>query len=211
MIRTRSAARRLARTAAGLSLAALLTACANAPAHQGAAAVVGDERITVAAVEAKITAVREATAAQPGAPRAERAGLARRTVAELVLDRVLAKALADRGASVSDTEVAQARAADAKLLGGPSQLEGELLSKQGVPAVGIDDFYRQQLGLQKLATAAGQDPRAAGGDEAIRKALVTAGTALRIEVNPRYGHWDPQQIGLTDATEDWLPQNSTLY
>lgn len=211
MIRTRSAARRTAQAAAGLSLAVLLAACANTPAHQGAAAVVGDERISVATVEAKVAAVRDASAARPGAARAEQAGLARRTVAELVLDRVLAKALTDRGLTVSATEVAQAREADAKLLGGPDQLAAELLGKQGVPAAGIDDFYRQQLGLQKLATADGQDPRSAGGDEAIRKALVTAGTALRIEVNPRYGHWDPAQIGLTDTADDWLPTNSTLY
>ncbi|WP_371498796.1 SurA N-terminal domain-containing protein [Kitasatospora sp. NBC_00374] len=211
MIRTSSAARRLAGTAAGLSLAALLTACGSTPAHQGAAVVVGDERITVAAVEAKVTAVRDAAAAQPGGSRAERAGLARRTVAELVLDRVIARALADRGVSVADTEIVQAREADAKLLGGPDALERELLGKQGVPATGIEDFYRQQLGLQKLAAADGQDARSAAGDAAIRKALVTAGTALRIEVNPRYGHWDPAQIGLTDAPEDWLPQNSTLY
>jgi len=215
VIRTSSApARRLRPAAAAvLAVAALtaLTACGAQPSHQGAAAVVGGERISIATVDARVAAVRDAAARQNGGPRTERAGLAKRMVADLVLDRVIDQALADRRLTVSASEVADARGSDARLLGGDSELQRELLLKQGVPADEIDAFYRQQLGIHKLAAAQGQDARTAAGDAAIRKALAEAGTRLDITVNPRYGQWDPQQIGLVDTVDDWLPQNRRLY
>ncbi|WP_282202386.1 SurA N-terminal domain-containing protein [Kitasatospora fiedleri] len=202
MIRT-SSPRRL-RAALGVAVAAAaLTACGGAPAHQGAAAVVGGDRISIAQVEARVAAVRDG-AAQDGAATEEQPGLARHAVSDLVLGKVVARALADRRLDVSQSEVDRARAADARTVGSEDKLAELLRAKQGVPAGDIDGFYRQQIGLMKLAD--GQDPNGAEGDAAIRKALVDAGTALHIEVNPRYGSWDTARIGLTDSTEDWLPK-----
>ncbi|WP_405011846.1 SurA N-terminal domain-containing protein [Kitasatospora sp. NBC_01539] len=206
MIRTRSALRP-ARTAAGVLLAAaVLSACGGAPAHQGAAAVVGGEQIRIATVQAKVGALRDATAAAaPEAAAQEQAGLVRRTVAGLVLDRVISRALADRGLTVTDGEIAQVRDADARLLGGEAALRRELLLRQGVAAADVPGFYRQQLGIRAIAAAAGQDARTEQGDTVVRKALADAGTALKVEVNPRYGRWDPQRITLVEADTDWLP------
>jgi hypothetical protein len=209
VIRTRSA-RRHVRTVAGVLLAAAaLSACGGAPAHQGAAAVVGDERIPISTVQARVTALRDATVvAAAGGAVPEENGLARRTVAELVLDRVIARALADRGLSVSEGEVDQQRAADAKMLGGDAALQRALVLRQGVDAAAIPSFYRQQLGIKKIAAAQGQDAQTPAGDAVVRKALAEAGGALRIDVNPRYGRWDPQRIALVDAVADWLPQRA---
>ncbi|MFJ4676390.1 MULTISPECIES: SurA N-terminal domain-containing protein [unclassified Kitasatospora] len=202
MIRT-SSPRRL-RAALGVAVAAAaLTACGGAPAHQGAAAVVGGDRISIAQVEARVAAVRDG-AAQDGTATEEQPGLARHAVSDLVLGKVVARALADRRLDVSQSEVDRARTADARTVGSEDKLAELLRAKQGVPAGDIDGFYRQQIGLMKLAD--GQDPNGAEGDAAIRKALVDAGTALHIEVNPRYGSWDTARIGLTDSTEDWLPK-----
>ncbi|GAA2146736.1 SurA N-terminal domain-containing protein [Kitasatospora kazusensis] len=205
MIRTSSAVRH-ARTAVGVLIAAAaLTACGGT-AHPGAAAVVGGHRIPISEVEAKVAELRTAVAAQPGAPAAEPAGLTKRTVAELVLDQVVTQALSDRQLSVSQGDIARTRSADAKLLGGDDALGRALLLKQGVPAGDIDSFYRQQLGIQKIAAAEGKDARTADGDAAVRAALTAAGAELKIQVNPRYGRWDAQQVSLTDAAADWLPQ-----
>ncbi|MFD7731129.1 SurA N-terminal domain-containing protein [Kitasatospora phosalacinea] len=201
MIRT-SSARRL-RAALGTAVAAAaLAACSGAPAHQGAAAVVGSDRISVAQVEARVAAVREG-AAQSGAATEEQPGLARHAVSDLILGRVVARALADRSLTVSQSEVDRARSADAQTVGSEAKLAELLRAKQGVPAADVDGFYRQQIGLVKLAD--GQDPSSADGDAAIRKALVAAGTALHIEVNPRYGSWNTTEIGLEGSTENWLP------
>ncbi|MDH6576977.1 SurA N-terminal domain-containing protein [Kitasatospora sp. MAP5-34] len=205
MIRTSSAVRRT-RTAVGVLLAAAaLTACSGGTADQGAAAVVGGRRIPISEVEARVTELRTAMAAQPGAPGAEPAGLTRQTVSNLVLDQVVSRALADRQLSVSVGEIAKARDADSKLLGGQDALSRALL-KQGVPAGEIDTAYRQTLGIQKIAMAEGKDARTADGDAVVRAALTTAGTELKIQVNPRYGQWDPAKISITDAVAAWLPQ-----
>ncbi|QKW21291.1 SurA N-terminal domain-containing protein [Kitasatospora sp. NA04385] len=205
MIRT-SSARRL-RAALGTAVAAAaLAACGGAPAHQGAAAVVGSDRISIAQVEARVAAVRDG-AAQAGAAAEEQPGLARHAVSDLILGKVVARALADHRITVSQSEVDQARSADARTVGSDTKLAELLRAKQGVPSGDVDGFYRQQIGLVKLA--AGQDPNSPAGDAAIRKALVDAGTALHIEVNPRYGSWDTARISLTGSTENWLPAAST--
>ncbi|MFJ1752067.1 SurA N-terminal domain-containing protein [Kitasatospora sp. NPDC088134] len=206
MIRT-SSARRL-RAALGVAAAvAALTACGAGPARQGAAAVVGDERISIAQVEARVGAVRDGVAAQAADTRAgaaqEQPGLTRHAVSDLILAKVVDRALADRHLDVSAAEVDAARAGDARTVGSDAALVQLLLTKQGVPADGIDAFYRRQVGLAKLA--GGQDPSGPEGDAAIRKALVDAGTALHITVNPRYGNWNAARIGMTDTLDNWLP------
>jgi len=206
VIRTSPAARRTRVAVGALLAAAALTACSGGTAHQGAAAVVGGRPISIATVESRVAELRTAAAVQPGGPRTERAGLIRRTVAELVLNQVVAQAIADRRITVSDGEIDQVRDTETKLLGGENELQRELLLKQSVPAGDIDAFYRQQLGIRKLAAAQGQDARTAEGDAVVRAALAEAGTKLRIEVNPRYGHWDPKQVTLTDTVTEWLPQ-----
>ncbi|BAJ30450.1 MULTISPECIES: SurA N-terminal domain-containing protein [Kitasatospora] len=202
MIRTSSVRRPLAVLGVAVAAAAL-SACGTAPARQGAAAVVGTDRISIAQVEARVAAVRDGAAAS-GAATEEQPGLARHAVSDLILGKLIAQALADRQLGVSQAEVDRARTADAKTLGGEAKLTELLRAKQGVPAGDVDGFYRQQIGLVKLA--GGQDPNGDAGDAAIRKALVDAGTALHVEVNPRYGSWDTARIGLTDSTEDWLPK-----
>ncbi|MFD8478939.1 hypothetical protein [Kitasatospora sp. NPDC059673] len=204
---TRTSSVRRLRAALGVTVAAAaLSACGGAPAHQGAAAVVGDERITIAQVQARMSAVRAGGTVQAGAPAAnEQSGLARHAVNDLIFDKVIGRALADRRLKVDAAEIGAARSADSRSAGGDAKLAELLRVKRGVPAEGIDDFYRQQVGLTKLA--GGQDPTSAAGDAAIRKALVDAGTALHIQVNPRYGTWDTARIGLTDTTDDWLPMN----
>lgn len=210
MIRNRSLPRP-ARTAAGALLAAaVLSACSGAPAHQGAAAVVGGERITIATVQARAAALREAAAAAaPDAAGQEQSALVPKTVARIVFDRVVDRALADHGLSVSAGEIAQARTADAAQLGGETALQRQLLLQQGVGPADVPVFYREQIGLKKIAAAAGQDITTDQGDAAVREALTKAGVALRIEVNPRYGQWDPQHITLVGTELDWLPQVHT--
>ncbi|KQV23970.1 MULTISPECIES: SurA N-terminal domain-containing protein [unclassified Kitasatospora] len=207
MIRTRTALRH-GRTAVGVLLAgAALAACGSGAPHQGSAAVVGGEQISIAAVESRVTGVRDAMAAESGGGRTtERSQLVRRTVADLVLNEVVAKALADRQLTVTDGEIDEARESEAKMLGGMAELQRDLLFKQSVRAGDVTAFYRQQVGIKKLAAAQGKDARSAEGDAAIRAALTDAGAKLKIEVNPRYGQWDVRQIGLTNTVSDWLRQ-----
>lgn len=194
--------RRTALVGVLLCPAVFLTSCGG-PVRPGAAAVVGGERISLATVQARAAELRTATAGPSGdagtgpgpGVGAEAEGLARRALSELVRDALVARALADRGLRVTAGEVAGARAADQAAAGGAVQLARGLASR-GVPADGIDTYYRQQAGIRLLAAAQGLDAGTEAGDAVVRRALADAALALHVRVSPRYGTWDAQQVAL---------------
>ncbi|WP_327068546.1 SurA N-terminal domain-containing protein [Kitasatospora sp. NBC_01250] len=194
--------------AAGVVLAAvLLSACGAQSPHPGAAAVVGRDRITEAAVEARVAEFRAQAAELPSGQYQEQAGLVGATVSGMVFGDVVDYALAQHQLSVSDTEVAQLRADQAQAWGGETGLEQMLLLKHAVPAGEIDGFYREQIGLQKLVAQSGQQLGTTDGNKTIHQLLAEAASELKVTVNPRYGSWDVQQSVLDSPTEDWLPQS----
>lgn len=100
---------------AAIVAAPLLAACGN-DAHPGAAAVVGDQRITVAQLESRVNEVRTAQRAavtddaQYAQAVAQTGSLARDTLHGMVLDKVLHRAAEDAGITVSRREVQEMRA-----------------------------------------------------------------------------------------------------
>ncbi|MFF7632508.1 hypothetical protein ACFZB9_05065 [Kitasatospora sp. NPDC008050] len=199
--------RRLAPAAGVLLAAVLLSACGSQPPHPGAAAVVGKDRITEAAVQARVAEFRAQAAELPSGQYQEQAGLVGATVSGMVFSDVVNYALAQHQLSVSDTEVAQLRADQAQAWSGEAGLEQMLLLKHAVPAAEIDGFYREQIGLQKLLAQSGQQLGTTDGNKTIHQVLAEAAADLKVTVNPRYGSWDVQQSVLDSPTEDWLPQS----
>ncbi|MET9402268.1 hypothetical protein [Kitasatospora sp. NPDC002965] len=193
------------RTAAAGALLAVagLSACGNAGLTAGTAAVLDGRRIPVGAVEARVAALRHVSGGASADARQEPDGLVRRAVTDLVLDAVVARAVADRGPAVGAAEVAAARAAEEVRYGGAEPLAGALAGL-GVPGGAIDDHLRRRLGIHRLAAAAGQDAGTPTGDRAVRRALAAAAVALHLRVNPRYGTWDPDRVGLAPAAHPWL-------
>ncbi|MDI9836187.1 SurA N-terminal domain-containing protein [Streptomyces sp. KAU_LT] len=190
---------------AALAAAPLLTACGS-DAHPGAAAVVGDQRITVAQLENRVSEVRDAQrAAVPDeaayAQVIARSGtLPRDVLHTMVLDRVLHRAALDHGVSVTRKEVQEMRDGLEKQVGGAKALETSWLQQYGVPPQRLDDNLRLQLEAQKLATALGTET----GKPAFWDALAAASKKLDIDLNPRYGTWDTRQSARTDAKAPWL-------
>ncbi|NEB65251.1 hypothetical protein G3I61_37320 [Streptomyces diastaticus] len=192
-------------TAAIAAAGPLLTACGN-DAHPGAAAVVGDQRITVAQLESRVDEVREAQrAAVPDATQYEqvvaRTGtLTRDTLHGMVLDRVLHRAAQDAGVTVSRKEVQQMRGALEKQAGGPEQLRTAWLQQYGVAPERLDDNLRVQLEAQKLAQSLGTDT----SRPEFWQALSEASKKLDVDLNPRYGTWDVQKSSRVDARTPWV-------
>ncbi|MGV9570819.1 SurA N-terminal domain-containing protein [Streptomyces nigra] len=188
-----------------LAAAPLLTACGS-DAHPGAAAVVGDQRITVAQLENRVSEVRDAQrAAVPDEDAyaqviAKSGTLPRDVLHTMVLDRVLHRAALDHGVSVTRKEVQEMREGLEKQVGGAKALETSWLQQYGVPPQRLDDNLRLQLEAQKLATALGTDT----GKPAFWDALAAASKKLDIDLNPRYGTWDTRQSARTDAKAPWL-------
>ncbi|WP_030422177.1 SurA N-terminal domain-containing protein [Streptomyces sp. SCSIO 75703] len=192
-------------TAALVAAAPLLSACGS-DAHPGAAAVVGDQRITVAQLEGRVGEVREAQrAAVPDDEQyqqvvARTGTLTRDTLHSMVLDRVLHRAAEDAGVSVSRKEVQHMRTGLERQAGGAQELETVWLQQYGVPPVRLDENLRLQLEAQKLAEHLGTDT----SRPEFWKALSAASEKLDVDLNPRYGSWDVQKSSRVDSGAPWL-------
>ena len=84
-----------------------------------------------------------------------------------------------------------------------------LLVKQSVPSQQIDAFYREWVGIQKLAALTGQQFGTAAGNTAVFQLLAQSAADLKVTVNPRYGSWDDEQSSLDAPGAAWLPQAPT--
>ncbi len=192
-------------SAALVTAAPLLTACGS-DAHPGAAAVVGDDRITVSQLENRVKEVRTAQrAATQGEAQYEQAiaksgGLTRDTLHGMVLDRVLHRAAEDADVTVNRKEIQQARAGLEEQAGGAKAFEMTWLQRYGVPPERLEDNLRVQIEAQKLAARLGADT----SQPAFWKALSEASKELSVDLNPRYGTWDVEKSSRVDAELPWL-------
>ncbi|MEU3659476.1 SurA N-terminal domain-containing protein [Streptomyces sp. NPDC032940] len=192
-------------TAAIAAAAPLLTACGN-DAHPGAAAVVGDQRITVAQLEDRVGEVRDAQrAAVPDDTQyqqvvARTGTLTRDTLHGMVLDRVLHRAAQDAGVAVSRKEVQQMRTGLEQQAGGAEELETVWLQQYGVAPERLDENLRIQIEAQKLAEHLGTDT----SRPEFWQALSKASQELDVDLNPRYGTWDVQKSSRVDAKTPWV-------
>ncbi|MEU9532450.1 SurA N-terminal domain-containing protein [Streptomyces sp. NPDC048213] len=194
-------------SAALLAAAPLLTACGS-QAHPGAAAVVGGDRITVSTVQAQVADVREAQGSSPqSAQLTNQSGqLARAKLHGLILDRVLDRAAADAGVTVTRAEIQRMRQSAVAQYQGEKGLRQAVLQERWLAPGQIDAFLREQIQITKLGQALGADPSTPEGTKAIGDALTNASKALKVDVNPRYGTWDNKQIQLGDYKAPWISQ-----
>ncbi|MFC5665293.1 hypothetical protein ACFP3U_20200 [Kitasatospora misakiensis] len=204
MHRRRTATTTVVAAVTGLLLAAPgLAGCAGDPLTAGTAAVLDGRRIPVDAVQARVAALRHTPGGVSADARWEADGPVRRAVTDLVLDAVVARAVADRGPAVAPAEVATARVEEERRHGGAGRL-ARALAARGVPAEAIDDRLGRELGIRRLAAAAGADADTPAGDAAVRRILAATADALHLRVNPRYGSWDPEHATLAPAARPWL-------
>ncbi|MGW0533564.1 SurA N-terminal domain-containing protein [Streptomyces sp. NPDC003032] len=194
---------------AALAAAPLLTACGS-EAHPGAAAVVGQERITVAQLESRVNEVRDAQrAAIPDDTQYAQAigktgRLARTTLHTMVLDKVLHRAATDAGVGVTRRDIQTMRTGMERQAGGKKALEGEWLQQYGVAPARLDETLRTEIEAQKLAKKLGADMNSPRGQELFWKSLTAASKKLDIDLNPRYGTWDVDKNKLADAKTPWV-------
>ena len=190
---------------AAIAAAPLLTACGN-DAHPGAAAVVGDQRITVAQLETRVNEVRDAQRAalpddaQYAQAIAKTGTLARDTLHGMVLDQVLHRAAEDAGVTVTRKEIQTMRTGLEQQAGGSKALETAWLQQYGVAPERLDDNLRLQLEAQKLAAELGTNTNQAPFWNALSK----ASKALGVDLNPRYGTWDVEKSSRVDAKTPWV-------
>ncbi|MEU1821775.1 MULTISPECIES: SurA N-terminal domain-containing protein [Streptomyces] len=194
MIRRRTA---LSVSAAGLLAAVpLLTGCGSTP-HPGAAAVVGKDRITVAQLQSQVEDVREAQRSAPQGRQllASSARLSQDTLVRLIQYRVIEAAGRDNGVDVTRRELQERREEVEKLLGGSAAVDSRFLAA-GIAPDQVDQELSAGLVRAKLEKKLGQARTV--------DTLMKTSEALRVDVNPRYGTWDPKRGTARPVQEPWL-------
>lgn len=186
--------------AALLVAAPLLTGCST-ESRPGAAAVVGGEPIPVSDVQARVEATRDAQRAQPNADQLIGASgpMMKQQVSFLVTLEIVEAAAEDAGVAVTRADVQRERATAEQSVGSAEDLERVFLLPEQTPPVSadqIDDVLRGNLMYRGLAEQL-------GSNEEVGRVLAETSDELGVEVNPRYGEWDPQR-GLVGAEMPWL-------
>ncbi|MBQ0866529.1 SurA N-terminal domain-containing protein [Streptomyces smyrnaeus] len=195
----------LSAVAALVAAVPLLTACGN-DAHPGAAALVKGDRISMAQLQSRVGAVRDA---QRDAPQGEQmikqsGKLTRATLDGMIRERIVEQAAEDAGVGVSRREVQRVRSQLEQQAGGSKRLEAALLRQQSVAPDEIDNRIRMQLLVEKIAAAKGIDPMSPNGNQQLTAELSKVSKRMNIDVNPRYGSWDADRSTLTGAKTPWL-------
>ncbi|MFI1161028.1 SurA N-terminal domain-containing protein [Streptomyces sioyaensis] len=191
-------------TAALLAVAPLLAACGGT-AHPGAAAIVDGKRITVSQLQAKVKDVRAAQAESPqGSQLVMNTGrLSLATLNGMIFDEVLARSAKDAGVTVSRADVQRWRSGAERQAGGAERLQAMWL-QQGIAPDEIDTMVRNQLLLDGVAQRLGADRGTPQGQQKLARALAKTSRSLGIDVNPRFGKWDDQQVILGETKEPWI-------
>ncbi|MFD7442359.1 SurA N-terminal domain-containing protein [Streptomyces sp. NPDC059909] len=197
----------LALSAALVAAAPLLAACGS-EARPGAAAVVGGERIEVAALQSQVKDVRAAQEESPEAAQLIKntGRLGQIKLGNMIFDRVLEHAADEAGVTVSRKELQETRAQVAQQRGGEKRFEAEALEQAGLAPGQIDGAIRREILMNKLAQALGADLGTPQGQQKVGATLTAASKALDIDVNPRYGAWDDTKIQLGEYKAPWITQ-----
>ena len=181
---------------ASLLAVAALSGCGSA--SPGAAAVVGDDRISESELTEKVEQVLRAQ----GRP----VDSASEALVVTTLDRMITTSLVEQLAEQQGVEVTQGEldatlANYAEATGGQEAFE-ELLIQQDLAPESIEDLFRVNILAQKL----GMELDPMGSPEAQSSAVLTAVAEFSEEVgtsvSPRYGTWDGATLTLGAIAND---------
>jgi hypothetical protein len=197
--RTRSA--RLALVSAAAAAAVLLAGC---EADQvGAAAVIDGRRVPVETVQ---TAAQEVQAV---ATDSDGAAVQRAFLQDMIRSRVLGRAAAAEGISAQRSDVDQFLSALDERAGGRQQLEQAFATELLLPPSALESWARdavlqEQLGRKLVPGEDADEATVQRRQEAVTGKLAEQVRTLDIDVNPRYGAWDPAALLLNNLPSGGL-------
>ncbi|MFI6700171.1 SurA N-terminal domain-containing protein [Streptomyces sp. NPDC050509] len=190
-----------------LAAAPLLTACGG-DTHPGAAAVVGGQRIEVSTLQSAVRDVRDAQRATPESAQLikDTAQLSQAKLNGMIFDRVLQRAADDAGVGVSRKEIQDTRARAAVQSGGEKRFAAMLLQQGALSSGQIDAAIRREVLLTKVAGAFGANTSTPEGQQKVLAELTRTSKEMGIDVNPRYGSWNDQEVRLGETKTPWITQ-----
>jgi hypothetical protein len=182
--------------AVGLGACAVLAACS--PVQVGAAAIVGNQRITLSTLDSQVSNLQAAakpygSAVSSNLPTADESAA---VLSWLIRFDVMSQVAAADGISVTQAQAQQAFASIGSLAEQDGVSTSELLIGNGIPTQLFNQFsvwYAQQTAFG-LKENGGKEPTTTAAQNAttaaIDKAECTASKSLNIQVSPQFGRLD---------------------
>ena len=200
--------------AVGFGACALLAACS--PVKAGAAAIVGDQRITVSSLDTQVQNLQAAAKPYGSSIQLTTAEMPNAVLSWLIRFGIQDQASASAGISVTQAQIqagiasinsqAASAASQEGLSSGQAALVNAGISPQMLPALGRyqaqELAYAQQVNGGKLPTTQAESNTVTA---ALTKSQCTAAKSLNIQVSPQFGRLDYTQLSVV-ATPNILSQ-----
>lgn len=171
-----------------LSIAIGVSGCSTPTA--GAAAVVGDQRISESTLNSKVQAV----LALQGLPAT---GSSNELITD-TLDQIITQILVNELASREKIEVTQGEIDNLRLqyitqAGGPEAFEAQI-GQQGIAIADVDPIIRVNIQVSRLGDILAPNAEPDAKSAAVFVAISELSSELGTEVSPRFGIWDPENL-----------------
>jgi hypothetical protein len=182
---------------------AVLTGCSDSPKLAGSAVVINGKVIPASAVAERVDKVRAQIQATDPALISEVPSLIQinqRAVDHFVRASLFEEAVAREGIKVTDRDVAAYRD-EVFAQYSKEAIEAQLAAQNAVPADDVEGFMReimiQRILMEKLAPGADNQTQFV----AMTDYLTALSDELGVELNPRFGTWDPSNLISTPGDE----------
>jgi SurA-like N-terminal domain len=175
-----SPSRRVVATVLFVVAAVSAAACSNTD-QIGAAAVVGDDRITVAELQQEVRDLADSLPDSAGAT-GDQSTAQHAILERLIQSELIAAVAADEGVEVSDADV-DTFIEEQVVAQAPEGDIGPLLAQSNLTETSMRSFVRDQLTADELIEQL-------GGQEQLINALTEKADEIGVTVSPRYGTWE---------------------
>jgi len=189
-----------------------VTACSSSPVKFGSAAIVGDQRITLATLDSEVTNLSQAVEQYKSTVQLSQQQQTQQTLTWLIRFKVNEELARQAGITVSNAQADEALAtiyeaakASAEQQGIPNPSLDLILAANGIPPNLAHEVGRYQAIDDQFAKQAngGQEPTSTSAQTAVSAKLTQArcqaAKALNIQVNPQFGQLNYNQLAIVAA------------
>ena len=197
-------------SAVALGAGLVLTACG--PVKLGSAAIVGNERITIATLDNEVTKLSQTVKLYPGTVQLSQAQQTQQTLTWLIRFEINDELARQAGITVSTAqaekaldEIYSAAKASAQAQGISNITLGLILAANGIPPNLANEVGRYQAIDDKFAEQVngGQEPTSTAAQSAttakLNMARCRAAKVLSVQVNPQFGRFDYSQVAVVPS------------
>ncbi len=187
----------------GIAAVSVVAAGCGGGLSAGSAAVVGDSRITTAAVADQVEQINTAR----GLPvDTVDAALTQSTVQRLIITDLVDQAAQQLGAEVTDGAIDAEIIALEQRSGGRAELD-QLLLESNIPPSGLESQIRTTLLVQRMGQVLDPQADPQTQNQLVYEYVVALSEELNVSVSPRFGVWNPIDLNLGAPPADLaIPQ-----